>query len=203
MAIVRALAEEYRPDNTLNIDETGLFWKMTPDQTLAIKAKSGGKKAKDRITLALTCSASGKKEMIFKKPVMADDAPDISVQQRIDLQAQIMLLPDIQDPLDIDEYINISDEVIEDKDNDIFEAIIERYQTSEDTKTDEEDEGNIELLRVIDSEALKALEVLKSYEIQQENGSKVVLRALDSVEKRVYASRIQTKKQQLIERYFR
>ena len=104
--------------------------------------------------------------------------------------------------MDIDEYINISDEVIEDEDNDIFEAIIERYQTSEDTKIDKEDEGNIKLLRITDSEALKALEVLKSYEIQQENGSEVMLRALDSVEKWIYASCIQTKKQKLIERYF-
>src|ERR1700761_6650501 len=65
MAIVRALAEEYGPDNTLNMDETGLFWKMTPDRTLATKAKSGGKKAKDRVTLAFTCSASGKKEQTW------------------------------------------------------------------------------------------------------------------------------------------
>ncbi len=72
-----------------------------------------------------------------------------------------MLLPNIQDPLDINKYINISDEVIEDKDNDIFKAIIERYQTSKDTKTGKEDEGNIELPRVIDYKALKAIEVLK------------------------------------------
>jgi hypothetical protein len=62
MAIVRALATEYSPENTLNIDETGLFWKMVPDRTLATKAGSGGKKSKDRVTLAFTCSATSKKE---------------------------------------------------------------------------------------------------------------------------------------------
>ena len=62
MAIVRALATEYGPENTLNMDETGLFWKMVPDRTLVTKAGSRGKKSKDRVTLAFTCSASGKKE---------------------------------------------------------------------------------------------------------------------------------------------
>jgi hypothetical protein len=58
---VRTLAAEYGPDNTLNIDETGLFWKLIPNRTLATKPGSGGKKSKDRITLAFTCFASGKK----------------------------------------------------------------------------------------------------------------------------------------------
>ena len=62
IAIVHALVEEYGLDNTLNIDKTGLFWKMTPDRTLATKARSRGKKAKDRVTLAFICSVSGKKE---------------------------------------------------------------------------------------------------------------------------------------------
>ena len=62
MAIIRTLATEYSPENTLNIDETSLFWKMVPDHTLATKAGSGGKKSKDQVTLAFTCSASGKKE---------------------------------------------------------------------------------------------------------------------------------------------
>ena len=39
------------------MDETGLFWKMTPNRTLATKAKSGTKKSKDRITITLTLNA--------------------------------------------------------------------------------------------------------------------------------------------------
>jgi hypothetical protein len=62
METVRTLAAKYGPDNTLNMDETGLFWKLAPDRTLATKPGSGGKKSKDRITVAFTCSASGKKE---------------------------------------------------------------------------------------------------------------------------------------------
>jgi hypothetical protein len=47
------------------MDETGLFWKLTPDRTLATQAGSGGKKNKDRITLVFTVSASGKKELVW------------------------------------------------------------------------------------------------------------------------------------------
>jgi hypothetical protein len=65
MEKVRQLAAEYNPDNVLNMDETGLFWKLIPERTLATQAGSGGKKSKDRITLAFTISASGKKEQVW------------------------------------------------------------------------------------------------------------------------------------------
>ena len=39
------------------MDETGLFWKLTPERTLATEAGSGGKKSKDRVTLAFTSMA--------------------------------------------------------------------------------------------------------------------------------------------------
>ena len=55
----RALAATYPPENVLNMDETGLYWKMSPSRTLVIEAGSGGKKSKDRITLALTVNATG------------------------------------------------------------------------------------------------------------------------------------------------
>jgi hypothetical protein len=63
MEKVRGLAAEYGPYNTFNMDETSLFWKVTPDRTLATKAGSGGKKAKDRITLALTVNGDGSEKL--------------------------------------------------------------------------------------------------------------------------------------------
>ena len=54
---------EYGPRNTFNMDETSLFWKLTPDRTLTTKASSRGKKAKDRITLALTVNSDGSKKL--------------------------------------------------------------------------------------------------------------------------------------------
>lgn len=62
---VRLLATKYDPENVLNMDETGLFWKLIPDRTLATKAGSGGKKSKDRVTLVFTVSASGRKEFVW------------------------------------------------------------------------------------------------------------------------------------------
>ena len=61
---VRLLVTEYDPDDVLNMDETGLFWKLTPDRTLATQARSRGKKSKDQISLVFTISASGKKELV-------------------------------------------------------------------------------------------------------------------------------------------
>jgi hypothetical protein len=65
MEYIRQLCSEYHEDDILNMDETGLFWKLTPDRTLATQAGSGGKKSKDRITLVFTVSASGKKEQVW------------------------------------------------------------------------------------------------------------------------------------------
>jgi hypothetical protein len=59
MAHLCQLCTEYEPRNILNMDETGLYWRRTPDRTLATKATSGTKKSKDRITVALTCNADG------------------------------------------------------------------------------------------------------------------------------------------------
>jgi hypothetical protein len=41
------------------MDETGLYWKMSPNWTLATEAGNGGKKSKDRVTLALTVNSTG------------------------------------------------------------------------------------------------------------------------------------------------
>ena len=41
------------------MDETGPFWKTSLNRTLSTHLRVGEKKAKDRITLALTCNADG------------------------------------------------------------------------------------------------------------------------------------------------
>lgn len=72
---VSYILSKYQPDNILNCDEFGLFWKITPDRTLAFKSDKvfGHKKSKDRITVLLTASMSGQKYTIwvigkFSKP---------------------------------------------------------------------------------------------------------------------------------------
>ena len=53
----------YHPRDIFNIDETGLFWKLQPDRSLATKQTSGGKKSKDRITIALCANGDGSEKL--------------------------------------------------------------------------------------------------------------------------------------------
>jgi len=57
------ICKNYHPNNIFNMDETGYFFRALPTKTLAVKneACKGGKKSKDRITIALTCSMNGEK----------------------------------------------------------------------------------------------------------------------------------------------
>jgi hypothetical protein len=55
----RVLAAIYPPENVLNMDKTGLYWKIFLSRTLVTEAGSRGKKSKDRITLALTINVTG------------------------------------------------------------------------------------------------------------------------------------------------
>ncbi len=59
-----SLLEGYAPEDILNLDETGLFFRQLPDKSLTVKAKdcAGGKKPKNRLTLVLIASAAGKME---------------------------------------------------------------------------------------------------------------------------------------------
>ncbi|CAB5302280.1 unnamed protein product [Rhizophagus irregularis] len=48
---------EYPPDRIYNMDETGLFYRLEPDRTLATKRLSGRKKSKERLSVALCANA--------------------------------------------------------------------------------------------------------------------------------------------------
>lgn len=56
-----SLLEDYKAENVFNLDETGLFFRATPDRSLAVKGSDchGGKRSKDRLTVALACSMTG------------------------------------------------------------------------------------------------------------------------------------------------
>jgi hypothetical protein len=41
------------------MDKSGLFWKLSPNKTLAIESGLGGKKTKDRVIIILTVNATG------------------------------------------------------------------------------------------------------------------------------------------------
>ncbi|CAB5349997.1 unnamed protein product [Rhizophagus irregularis] len=48
---------EYPPDRIYNMNETGLFYQLEPDRTLATKWLSGRKKSKERLSVALCANA--------------------------------------------------------------------------------------------------------------------------------------------------
>ncbi|KAI8502235.1 hypothetical protein Bbelb_198230 [Branchiostoma belcheri] len=54
----------YAPENVFNMDESGLFYRTTTNKTLYVKGQqcSGGKQAKDRLTIMLCASMTGEKE---------------------------------------------------------------------------------------------------------------------------------------------
>ena len=64
---LQEVLEKYSPDDIFNVDETSLFWRATPDRTMAFKAEDvrGGKKAKERLTLLVGGSMTGEKLPLF------------------------------------------------------------------------------------------------------------------------------------------
>lgn len=56
------IRKDFSEDDTYNADETGLFYKLTPDRTLKFKGEQckGGKLSKERITALLCTNMSGK-----------------------------------------------------------------------------------------------------------------------------------------------
>ena len=58
------IVQGYEKEDIWNMDETGVFWRALPDSGFGQKSSSckGGKKSKQRITIAFFVSASGHKE---------------------------------------------------------------------------------------------------------------------------------------------
>jgi len=56
---LRQLLSQYSLDQIYNIDETGLYYRMSPNQTLSTKPVLGQKKDKTRITVLLGANATG------------------------------------------------------------------------------------------------------------------------------------------------
>jgi hypothetical protein len=121
---------------------------------------------------------------------------------RGELQAQIALLPNIEHPLSIHEFIQPIGEEINDDDDDIFASVVEQYSTDKEGSVEEPEEGDIEAEVVNTTDALKALEIVRLWEMQQENGQQVTLQALDRIERRVMQARYESRKQTTIESFF-
>lgn len=64
-----SLSNGYSPDNIFNADETGIFYKLTPDKTHKFRGEKcfGGKLSKERITVMLCANSSGSEK---RKPLV-------------------------------------------------------------------------------------------------------------------------------------
>jgi len=60
---LKGIIEQYQPDDVFNCDETGLYWKMEPKRGLSTGPMSGLKQNKDRVTVLLTCNATGTEKL--------------------------------------------------------------------------------------------------------------------------------------------
>jgi hypothetical protein len=60
---LRQILKEYSLEDIFNCDETGLFWKMKPCQTISNEQTSGKKQSKDRVMILLTCNATGSEKL--------------------------------------------------------------------------------------------------------------------------------------------
>ena len=58
------LVSEYAIKDIWNLDDTGVFWRALPEQGFGQKGKEcrGGKKVRERVTVALIANACGDKE---------------------------------------------------------------------------------------------------------------------------------------------
>ncbi|EIC06936.1 CENP-B protein, partial [Microbacterium laevaniformans OR221] len=59
MKALRTIAGEYDEEDIYNMDETGLFWKLSPSQGLSSGPRPGVKKDKTRITVVFCSNSSG------------------------------------------------------------------------------------------------------------------------------------------------
>ncbi len=89
------------------------------------------------------------------------------------LYVQISALPRIQDPLLVDEFIELLVEQVVNKDSDIIDIIVVIYRHDE-NKDKEEVEGELEEPLLLLANVIKALITLQRFEILRDNGSQSI-----------------------------
>src|SRR6266536_104592 len=99
--------------------------------------------------------------------------------EREALRVHIAVLPRIQDPLSVDEFIEPLAEQVVDEDSDIIEAIVAIYGHDE-NEDEEEVEGELEEPLPLLADAIEALTTLQRFEISRDDSSQSI-RALDQL----------------------
>jgi hypothetical protein len=77
-----SLLEGYEPCDVYNADETGLFFNVLPERTLAYKGESclGGKHSKDRLTVLLCVNSDGSDKQV---PTVIGKSPKPSASRTL------------------------------------------------------------------------------------------------------------------------
>ena len=151
---------------------------------------------------AVTIQKCWWKSTVIKKPkeVIIEDNNQQADQD--DLEAQINTLPGIVDPLTIAEFIQPAAEVIDDQDGDIFRSVVERYSQYKEGEEETDDESDVEVEKVSIAEALRCLDIVRLWKLQQESDDRSTLQALDRLSREILQSKRQTTKQTTIVSFF-
>jgi hypothetical protein len=90
-------------------------------------------------------------------------------KQTSTLQAEIKAAS-LTDTLIIDEFLDIQEKQIEDEEDDILYSIVQIYRNNQ-AGEESDDKGDIEVIKISINKAIQALEILRLYKMQQEEGS--------------------------------
>ena len=97
-----------------------------------------------------------------------------------------MLISNFFNLIPIDQFIQPAKEQIVEQGRDITEALVKRYVVVLEKEEVPEEHKDIKIEKVVITNVIKALDLLKLYKIQQVNGNKHNLVALDKVSRLVY-----------------
>jgi hypothetical protein len=94
-----SLLEGYEPRDVYNADETGLFFNVLPERTLAYKGETchGGKDSKDRLTVLLCVDSDGSDKQVpfvigkYLKPRCFKDGKKLPIKYHANSKAWMMM----------------------------------------------------------------------------------------------------------------
>lgn len=125
---------------------------------------------------------------------------DDSITKRIELQDQIAQLP-IKNPLSLDEFLNLKDETVVNKDSDIFTSVVEHYSADKPGQEEQSSDKEEEVEEVDTAKALKAIETVKLWKLQK--GDSQDLQALDRIKREITRYKSDLAHQTTILRFFK
>ncbi|KAI0993575.1 hypothetical protein K3495_g14609 [Podosphaera aphanis] len=122
------------------------------------------------------------KSTLISRPDRQELEPGFYTTQSEELEAQIAGF--FRDPIPIRDFLEPAEEIIVEKDSDIFEAIVKRYSIINGDGDGDDNDGHEEFeeIRPSISEASKAMDTLQSFIFLGKNGGKIpVFKALNQI----------------------